>query len=136
MTETDVRIAGLDSAQREPAGDDASAYTFLRPGDPPQPDGSHPVIGWIRINPDGLRIETNSQARADALRERVESACGGRLWHRAREHMDPLALRKGAGKTPPSPPPSPTPEQERLVAEFKARHYASWPDQPLPALNE
>jgi len=28
-----------------------------------------------------------------------------------------------------------SPEQEALLAEFKARHYADWPDRPLPALD-
>jgi hypothetical protein len=28
-----------------------------------------------------------------------------------------------------------SPEEERLVAELQARHYAGWIDQPLPALN-
>ena len=48
--------------------------------------------------------------------------------------MDPLALRKSAGNPPPAPAPA-SPEQEELVAEFQARHYAVWLDQPLPALN-
>ena len=33
-----------------------------------------------------------------------------------------------------SPAPA-SPEQEALLAEFKARHYADWPDRPLPALD-
>ena len=44
--------------------------------------------------------------------------------HRAREHMDPFALRKKMGKPPPASAPL-SPEQEELVAEFKARHYAA-----------
>ncbi len=38
----------------------------------------------------------------------------------------------GAEKAPREPV---SPEEERVVAEFKARHYADWADRPLPALN-
>ena len=29
----------------------------------------------------------------------------------------------------------PSPEADQLILEFKRRHYADWPDQPLPALD-
>ena len=74
------------------------------------------------------------RARADALRERIEAACGSRVRHRAREHTDPRALRKGPGKRPAATAAA-SPEEESLVAELQARHYAGWIDQPLPALN-
>ena len=37
----------------------------------------------------------------------------------------------GAEEAPREPA---SPEEERVVAEFKARHYADWADRPLPAL--
>ena len=135
MAAVDACVAALAGAQREPAGEDASAYVLLRPDDSGRPDGEHTVLGWLRLDPEALRIETNSRARADALRARVEGACGSGLRHRAREHMDPLEVAKQPGQAlqPPSPA---SPEQQRLVAEFKERHYAAWLDQPLPALNQ
>ena len=48
--------------------------------------------------------------------------------------MDPLTLNKNAGQPSPAPTLA-SPEQEEFVAEFKARRYAAWLDQPLPALN-
>ena len=132
MTAVAARIAGMEDAHREDAAEDSPAYVFLRPDDPTQPEGEQTIVGRVRMDAGALRIETNSQARADALRERIEAACGSRIRHRAREHTDPLALAKGRGKPRPAPP---SPEEENLVAEFKARHYADWIDQPLPALN-
>ena len=37
-----------------------------------------------------------TRRRGPTLRERIEAACGSRIRHRAREHMDPLALSKDA----------------------------------------
>ena len=132
MTAVAARIAEMDDAHREGADDDSPAYVFLRPDDPTRPQGEQTIIGRVRVDAGALRTETNSRARADALRERIEAACGSRVRHRAREHTDPLALAKGRGKPRPAPA---SPEAENLVAEFKARHYADWIDQPLPALN-
>ena len=97
MAAIEARVAELDGAHREPAAEDTSAYVFLRPVDPAEPDGEQALLGRLRIGPDVLRIETNSEARADALRARVEEVCGSRLRHRAREHMDPLALADRPG---------------------------------------
>ena len=134
MADIVARIGKLDGADREPGGGDKTAYVFLRPDDPAQPDGQQTVIGRVEMSRSGLRIETNSQARADALRARIEGACGSRIRHRAREHSDPVAPRAGTGNLP-HPPAPPSPEEERLVAEFKAGRYADWADHPLPALN-
>ena len=135
MAEIEACVAELDGVHREPAGEDVSAYVFLRPDDPAEPDGEHTLVGRLRIRPDAVSIETNSVALADALRARVEHACGSRLRHRAREHIDPLALAGQPGQAPQLPPP-PSAEEERLVAEFKKRHYADWLDQLLPALEQ
>ena len=134
MRDVNARIGKLAGTQREPDDDDTTAYVFLRPDDRTRPDGQQTMIGRVMLSRSELRIETNSQARADALRERIEGACGARIRHRAREHSDPVVLGKASGNQPQRPAP-PSPDEERLVAEFKARHYADWADRPLPALN-
>ena len=134
IPEIDARIRELDGVEREPDGEDTTVYVFLRPDDLAQPDGQQTVLGRVEVRRTALRIETNSQARADALRERIEDACGSRIRHRAREHSAPRVLGAGSGN-PPLPLAPPTSEEDRLVAEFKERHYAGWADRPLPALN-
>ena len=129
-----TRIRGIEGARQEGADGDSSTWAFLRPDDPTRPDGEWTVVGRAELNATALRVGTNSQARADALRKRIEAVCGSRGRHRAREHTDPLALLNKAGKPPPAPPASP--DRERAVAEFKARHYADWADRPLPALKD
>ncbi len=128
------RIGKLEGVDREPDGGDTPVFLFLRPDDPEQPDGRQTLVGRVEMSRTGLRIQTNSLARADALRERIEDACGSDIRRRAREHSDPLALAGAAGN-PPGPPAEPSPEDEQLVLEFKAHHYADWADRPLPALN-
>ena len=128
----DDAVGTIGGAQPEPSDPDTSSYVFLRADDPERHDGQGTVIGRAEVEATTLRLETNSVPRADALRERIETACGARIRHRGREHTDPLVRRHQTERRPPAPV---SPDGERLVAEFKARHYAGWPDQPLPALN-
>ena len=128
----DTGIAEIDGAWQEQSDGDSATWTFVRP-DPTGGDGDGIVVGRVELNATELRAETNSRARADTLRERIEAACGARIRHRSREHADPVALVDGAEGAPREPA---SPEEDRAVAEFKARHYADWPNRPLPGLND
>ena len=86
MAAIEARIAEMEGTQQERTGEDSSAYVFLRPDDSTRPDGDQTVVGRIQMDARALRIETNSQARVDALRERIEAPCGSRIRHRARAH--------------------------------------------------
>ncbi len=132
MRAVDTCIAGMEGAAKESAEGDSSTWVFVRPDDPARPDSESTIVGRVELNASALRVETNSQARADTLRVCIEAACGSRVRHRAREHSDPLALRDRVERSPRAPA---SPEEESVVADFKARHYADWPDRPLPALN-
>ena len=134
MTEIGRIIAQLEGFIEEGAEDGAATYVFLGAYDGTLPEGQRTVLGITRLEPTALRTETNSEARADALRERLEAACGARIRHRAREQTNPFAFGSAVGEAPSLPAPSP--EDERFAAEHKARHYAEWPDLPLPALGQ
>ena len=110
------------------------AYVFLRPGGTRHGNPENMVIGRVVVSGEMLRLETNSRERADALRKRVETACGDRIRYRGREHADPLP-DKAALALPDSAPESFSPVPAQLVLDLKQHHYADWPDQPLPALN-
>jgi len=108
-------------------------FVFLQQGT--EPDLQNTIIGMAMLKRSSLRLTTNSVARADALRSRVQKACGDLIRHQLREHSDPMSL--GARK--PSLPDSSfldTEETRALTLDFKRRHYATWPDQPLPALRD
>jgi hypothetical protein len=133
-SEVASRLAALEGVRPPEPDEDDPVYDFLRPGNRVHASWENNVIGQARLSDASLRLETNSRERADALRRRVEEACGDLLRHRAREHSDPLspAVRASAPELPTEPPP---PEVARLLLEFKERHYATWPDEPLPALS-
>jgi len=109
-------------------------WTFLGPPDPTRPDEPRLELGRASIDGTLLALETNSRNRADALRARVEAACGPLIRHRTRVHTDPLSER--ARVDGPAPPPEPIPpEIQHALREHKRRHYAAWVDDSLPALD-
>jgi hypothetical protein len=110
-------------------------YDFLRPGNLLHESWENTVIGRAWLSDTALRLETNSRERADALRERVEAACGEWIRHRARDHTDPLSppvVEQAALRCARREPP--TVEEEQFIGEAKRRLYAGWADQALPAL--
>ena len=129
----EARLAALEGVEPAEAGEDPLVYVFLRPGNEQHTSWDNTVIGRASVSDQTLELETNSRERADALRERVEAACGARIRHRAREHADALSTMVASPERGPAPEPPP-PELEQFLAEFKQRHYADWPDQSLPAL--
>ena len=128
----EARLATLEDVNL-PIPEDP-AYVFLRPGGTRHGNPENMVIGRAVVSGEMLRLETNSRERADALRKRVETACGDRIRYRGREHADPLP-DKAALALPDSAPESFSPVPAQLVLDLKQHHYADWPDQPLPALN-
>ena len=134
--DVEVRLAELDGVDPPEVGESDPAYVFLRSGNALHKSWENTVIGHGRFLETSLQLETNSTSRADTLRARVEVACGGLISHRAREHTDPVsekAASSQSGRGIADEPP--TPEAEQLVLDFKRRHYADWPDHPLPALD-
>lgn len=128
-------LAALPGVQ--PSGNDPEdpqhAFVFIRSGSRGDAREEGTILGSVLVAGDELRIETNSRARADALRAQVEAACGARIRHRTRDHADPLSAR--AERRVPEPATPVSPEIQQIVMDFKRRHYAGWIDEPLPALS-
>lgn len=130
--EIEKRLLALGDV--EPPDEPGEPFTFLRRGNAMHKDWDTTVIGRGVLSERELRIETNSIERADAMRQRIERACGTLVSHRAREHSDPLSQRAPKRDAEERDPPIPPADAERIVREYKARHYESWIDTPLPAL--
>jgi len=96
------------------------------------------TVGNIEIDAVEVRARTNSERRADNLRSRIEAACAGRLVHAGRERRDPQdLLASAAGRRAAdagAAAGAEGDEHDALILEFKRRHYAAWPDEPVPAL--
>lgn len=118
----------------EPPEDDGATYVFLKRGNPMHKSWENTVIGRAELAQAELRLSANSVRRADALRARVQTACSGLLRHRARTHSDPGAERGPRAHLKEERETAPSPQEAQLVQELKARHYAEWVDQPVPAL--
>jgi hypothetical protein len=105
--------------------------------EPPQlcnTDGDAVVVTVDHFDSDPEAREAIEARLAAVQGVEVSRECGGLLRYRVREHCDPLSAAARSGNRadlPASPPPA---EAQRLVREFKKRHYASWPDRSLPAL--
>jgi hypothetical protein len=121
------------------------------------------LLASIAVKARGLVVETNSRQRADILRGRLASLCGDRVRFEHREEKDPFEMGTlGGFPNPPAPlrsrqsrlaphateamaeqadrperaaPRPEGPEVDALLRDFKARHYATWPDDSLPALD-
>jgi len=126
LAATDARavraaIAAIDGAAEE--SDDS--VTILR-GDT--------VVARIAFSAARVDCETNSLRRADAARQRLESACDGMIRFVVRDITDPLspAARKGAAALPAS---ETSPQELSALREWKQAYYAKWLDESLPALN-
>lgn len=130
--DVEARLATLEGADRVDDGEGPCIFRFVASGASRQTSLESTLIGQARLTSTTLRVETNSRARADALRARIEAACGDRVSHRAREHADPLSEK--APRKPCGPEPELPPEFQQLVREHKQNHYADWVDQSLPAL--
>jgi len=120
--------------------DDGGVLRFAcsKPGNAMHRSWTNTTVGVIELRGDRLRVETNSIARADALRREIEAALGALAKHRAREHTDPnVAMARaersrGAATAPEAPPP---PELQAVFRQYLDQHWAGWLDTQLPALD-
>jgi hypothetical protein len=94
------------------------------------------TLGGIAIASARLTLEVTSRQRAERGRVLLEKAAGASIRHRATRYESLESTLKRARRRPMSPhdevPPA---EAARVLAEFKERHYRTWPDVPLPALD-
>ena len=136
--EIEGRLATAEEVEHQPEAEDPEQiYVFSRPDNRTHRDRESTITGTARLSGNTLRLKTNSVRRADSMRKLLETLLGSLVRHRAREHSDPLApppREAGAAETPSPPLPS-SDEMDRIILEMKAKHYADWADQPLPALD-
>ena len=135
--EIEAALAAIDHIEPPPSGEPNGSYHFIRPEGPGSRHGQETILGQARLGDGKLRVESFSVQRADRLRAQIETACGGRLRHRSREHTDPRALiNKGPTAKVQNAPSAPSPDEANAaILSYKGQHYSAWPDQPLPALD-
>jgi hypothetical protein len=101
-------------------------------------------MGRIRIQDRKLTVEVNSAGRARAIRALIEKSLGVRVrYRRTRKQpleglVPPVPAGPGVQLAPRSAEESELmqlPEVRAQLEEFQRRHYESWPEIPIPALN-
>jgi hypothetical protein len=101
------------------------------------------VLGWIEIDGRRLIAEVNSEARADAIRKKIETALGEDVRYRASEIQSlekTLADLRAAGGVNGGAACeehnqlAEHPEVRAKLSAMMAAHWEHWVDQPIPIL--
>jgi len=118
-------------------------FSWKKRGNKQHAGWDNTVLGSIEIDGTRLIAEVNSEARADAIRKKIETALGAGIRYRASEIQSPermLADLRAAGGVRGG---AAFEERERLaerpevrekISEMMAAHWKHWVDQPLPIL--
>jgi SEC-C motif len=116
-------------------------FSWKKRGNEKHAGWENTVLGWIEINGTRLVAEVNSQARADAIRTKVETVLGEGVRYRASEIQSPermLAdLRVAGGHGAASAERNrlaELPEVRAKISAMMAAHWEHWVDQPIPIL--
>lgn len=132
------RIEALEGALD---GQEDGEWALSRPGNAMHASWDNTIVAHLELGRGTLHVRTNSVRRADEARATIEAALGALVRHQTRVHDDPTsepalaAMQARGGKRPPhEADPESTPEMIAALQQFKARHYAGWLDQPVPAL--
>ena len=131
------RLSGIEGAEADQGSEAEEKWVFFSPGNPKHPSWQNTIIGGATLAGTRLRVDTNSVRRADALRERVQIACGDLIRHRAREHSDPMVAleeRMASRESEKGPGSIQSEEADGVLLEVKTTHYQDWLDQGIPAL--
>ncbi|MDQ6960113.1 MAG: SEC-C metal-binding domain-containing protein [Mariprofundaceae bacterium] len=95
-------------------------------------------LAAINLGKQKNRIELFTKSRKGAEEQQAwfEDIAGDTVRHLTREIGDPLSLlAHHDGKKAAAAPEIPDNIQKQLLHDYKRKHYAGWPDEPLPALD-
>ena len=124
-------VPGFEEETQPADSPDVRAFAWLEEGTSPRSS-----FGRIEIRGGRLKLECNSRRRLARGRELIEAAAGGALKHLADSYRSLKSARRRQSETGSKPEPTGIPpEVEReVLAKVQDKHYADWPDRPLPAL--
>lgn len=133
--EVEQRVGAMDGVDDVSTEDGETVVVFVRTGNRIHKSWENTVTGRVIVVRDTLRIETNSESRADALRRRVRDACAGLLGEGKRKTESASGMmRRGKGQTSPEKRRPPTPNELEALRQMKEAHYRDWLDTPIPLL--
>jgi hypothetical protein len=129
----------LTASLRESAafreGDDANTFVWVR-------DTDNTVLGNLHLQHKKMVFECNSRERLELANTTVLATLPhGSVRHLRDEFTTLASLKEQAAKTkdsrksPARDSGIPKEVEHQIVTEYLERHYASWPDTPIPALD-
>ena len=128
-----AKLRTLPELLEEPGKPGEAHYAWLAPA----AQGPRSVYGHVQVGGGHLRLEAQSRTRLQLGRGLLEADAGRFLKHQGDVclPLDEIKRQAAASSGPPESAPPIPPEMEReIVLQMKAAHYATWPDDPLPAL--
>jgi SEC-C motif len=131
-SEVETRLTAMDGVDNVDKKKSETVIVFIKPGNRVHQDWENTVVGRAVVGRNSLRVETNSEPRADALGRRVRDACAGLLRGASRKAESPAAIAAAGG--PASAPRAMSSREEALLRKAKEAHYRDWVDSPVPAL--
>ncbi|MCU0253043.1 MAG: SEC-C domain-containing protein [Acidobacteria bacterium] len=99
------------------------------------------ILGRVVLTAKQLRLETNSRERLTRGRALLQKLLGELIWHRGDsfKSIEQELARRGPPEhsQPPhgAPPAIPEELERQLTAQILDRHYRTWPDERIPALD-
>jgi hypothetical protein len=95
------------------------------------------ALGRIALSDDELVLEVASRQRAQRGRRLLREAASDALRHRSTryESVENALAKRRASPRQEDQPGIPADVAADLMRQFKGRHYATWPDEPLPGLD-
>ena len=114
-------------------------FSWMKRGNQMHAEWENTVLGWIEIDGTRLIAEVNSEARADAIRKKIETALSEDVRYRASEIQSlekMLAdLRAGGGAASEEHNQlAEHPEVREKISAMLVAHWEHWVNQPIPIL--
>ena len=113
-------------------------FCWKKRGNNKHAEWDNTVLGWIEIDGRRLVAEVNSEPRADAIRNQIETALREDVRYRASEIQSPEKIMAdlAAGGAPPEERNAlaELPEVREKISAMMAAHWEHWVDQPIPML--
>jgi hypothetical protein len=128
-----AKLRSLEELKEEPGRPGEAHFTWLET----VAAGPRAVYGNVRVGGGHLRLEAQSRTRLQLGRGLLESHASSLLKHQGDSYqsLDELKERviasRGAREEEQT---IPTEAEREALLQMKAQHYATWPDDPLPAL--
>jgi hypothetical protein len=128
-------MSALSGLVREDDDEGRACFTWWRPGNAMHKAWDNTTLGRLILGDRDLLLETNSRPRDERLRALVGNALAGRVSFIETTTTDAMDEARRPRLVKPEKRSDIPPEVERaVIQETLERHYADWPDSPLPAL--